>query len=272
MGGTASFAAAAALCLGHRVRVLTSADVTFEYPSWADCADLSADGKRPRREPYVSIHCIPSTETTTFEYQWAGGKRVQRLTRIATYLAAKDVPASWLNSDVWHLGPVAGEISINVVDVIPSGSFLGVTPQGWLRRVDAGMVVHPAVWQASEKILDRAQAVVLSRDDIPDAYERGAEWARADTIVAVTEAAEGATIFTRDGRIHIPALPAESVDELGSGDVFAAFFFDCLARDHPPSEAGRFASAATSLWISRRKAAPLPTRTEITHAMESLGA
>ncbi|HEV3311957.1 MAG TPA: PfkB family carbohydrate kinase [Chloroflexota bacterium] len=239
-GGTALYAAAMAASLGYETRVLTSAD-TLEVFDFEQTPDVTVP----------TFHVIPSRLTTTFTYEWVEGRRIQCLTHQAGTIQGSDVPASWRDSSVWHLGPVAGEVEADIVDAIPDSAFVGVTPQGWLRSVGPDTVVSAGPWVSAERILARANAIIVSRDDLPDAQVSARDWARWGGVVVVTEAEHGATIHWSRNSVHLEAITVDAVDELGAGDVFAVAFFDRLSRGWRPDEAGRFAIAAGSLCVSR---------------------
>ena len=253
-GGTALYAAAMAVSLGYEARIATSGSSSGQANSLG--------------ERIGDVHRIPSEFDTTFEYEWVDGTRIQRLTQRAARIHLADIPRQWLDSTIWHLGPVADEIDPAIITGIPSPSFLGVTPQGWLRAVDRENVVHPTAWASADRILARTDAVVLSRHDIPDAHDCAREWSRGGPAIAVTEAENGTTVWSAGVATHIPTLRVDLVDELGAGDVFATAFFDRLAKGHAAIEAGRFAAIAASLSVTRSGADSLPSLDDITSVLD----
>jgi len=221
--------------------------------------------------PGPDLHVTPSLRTTTFQYEWINGERVQRLTATAEIITAQDVPPQWFNSSIWHLGPVADEIDLGIMEVIPSDSFVGVSPQGWLRSVDADHIVRSHPWPAAPQVLTRADAVVISHHDTPDSYEHGASWSRMGPVVAVTEAAAGATIFVKGQPTRVPTIEVGVLDELGAGDVFAVALFDQLSKGGSVVDAGRFAATAASLSVTRAGPANTPSLEEISSLLLGRG-
>ena len=58
-------------------------------------------------------------------------------------LTAAAVPLNWLRAPIVLLGPLDREVDYDLAATF-SGSFLGLTPQGWLRQWDAEGRVQPA--------------------------------------------------------------------------------------------------------------------------------
>jgi D-beta-D-heptose 7-phosphate kinase/D-beta-D-heptose 1-phosphate adenosyltransferase len=81
--------------------------------------------------------------------------------------------------------------------------------------------------------------------------------------VALTMAADGALLLSRDGAIaHIPAYPVAQAHEIGAGDSFAAGLALGLGAGAALDEAGRFGMDAASIVITKRWTA-VATRREL---------
>src|SRR5262245_44217755 len=149
LGGTAAYSALTARALGMKVGIITAAG-----------AETALDDLQG-----VSVISLDSPRSTTFENIYTGHGRVQFLRAQATRLDLNIVPASWRNASVVHLGPIAAEMD----STLPAGlspALLGVTPQGWMREWDReGRVSHTG-WKDSERVLRKAGAVVISREDV----------------------------------------------------------------------------------------------------------
>lgn len=70
---------------------------------------------------------------------------------------------------------------------------------------------------------------------------------RGPQVVALKRGAEGCSIFTRGGRVDVPAFKVEAVDPTGAGDCFDAGFVVGLLEDLPLAEVGRLANACGAL-------------------------
>ncbi len=252
-GGTASYAARTARALGLRTAVLTSAD---------DSLDLSVI------LPDVEIHRVPAASNTIFENRYTLDGRVQFLHAHAAPLTPNTLRRFILRRRVGilHLGPVAQECDPALADHIPA-DFLGLTPQGWMRRWDGSGRVTPGPWEEAEQWLPRADAVVLSEEDIGGDEVLATHWAAQTRILAVTRGARGCSVYA-DGRVwHLPAFPAREVDPTGAGDVFAAVFFTCLWRGDNPVQAARRANCVAAISVTRPGLSGTPTPTEVARCL-----
>ena len=135
-GGTALYSARTAQALGCRVAVVTSTPADVELSSIL---------------PGIPVHIVPSTESTTFENLYSAGRRIQRISGIASTLEPEDVPSEWKRASIVHLGPIAGEINQEIIRLF-SNSIIGLTPQGWFRRWDSNGHVFPGEWVGADDI------------------------------------------------------------------------------------------------------------------------
>ncbi len=235
-GGTVAYAGATARMLGCRTAILTSCAPDFE-------PDLGSSG--------VLVHCLPASETTTFENIYRGASRTQFLHGRAARLGAAQVPAGWRTASIVHLAPIAGEVDPALVTYFPN-SLLGLTPQGWLRRWSEDGRVYAAGWHEARQTLPLAAAVVLSEQDLADRQwlKQFRKWAR---LLVVTQGASGCTVYMADEVRHVAAPPADEQDPTGAGDIFAAaFFVRLLQTKGNPWEAARFANELAARSVSQR--------------------
>ncbi|MHB9109923.1 MAG: ribokinase [Armatimonadota bacterium] len=88
--------------------------------------------------------------------------------------------------------------------------------------------------------------------------------ARGPKIVVATRGKRGATAFTPDGALEVPAVQVTPVDTVGAGDCFSACLAVALAEGHSLAGALHFAVAAAGLSTTRPGAqASMPARAEI---------
>jgi sugar/nucleoside kinase (ribokinase family) len=250
LGGTAAFAAVQAQRLGLRVGVVTrtarEVDLTEELPG-------------------VAVAGRPSDESTRFVNEYEGGRRRQMVLSQADQVTMDDVPAGWRDTEVCLVGPVCGEVQPELSGSLGAG-LVGVSAQGWLRRVDSSQRVRRTAW-AGEPFWRGATVVFVSDEDIGRRRDQIEVWEPDVPVVAVTRASRGAKVWA-DGRWRrIRAFPANEVDPTGAGDVFATAFLVRYHETHDAAEATRFASAASACSVEGVGVEPVARRDEIEERM-----
>ncbi len=247
IGGTATYSALAAKALGRRVGVITRA-----APNYDPEGTLGG----------IEVICLPSPCTTTFRNIYLDGGRRQFILAQALPIKAEEIPLSWRQVAIVHLGPVAQEVGIEVARLFPR-SLKGLTPQGLLRRWDAGGQVSIEAGEGLEELFSSIDVLLFSREDVAGDALLVQKFSQMSPICVVTQGREGATVFRRDRGRHFPAQATKVVDPTGAGDVFAASYLVKLAQDGDPYQAARFANCAASLVIQQPGTAGIPTRDEI---------
>lgn len=71
-------------------------------------------------------------------------------------------------------------------------------------------------------------------------------------IVALKQGAEGCSVYTREGRFHLPAFQVEEVDPTGAGDCFCAGFLAGLLKGMDVRGAARLANAVGALSVTEK--------------------
>ncbi|MCE1253937.1 MAG: PfkB family carbohydrate kinase [Anaerolineae bacterium] len=250
LGGTVSFAALTAKALGLRVGVLTSCTPDMDLSLLQD----------------VTVAAVHSDHNTTFKNIYTPSGRIQYLNHQATVLDAGMVPETWRNAPIVHLGPVAQEIDPNIVRAFPE-SFIGVTPQGWMRAWDAEGRVRFTDWLEARFVLENISAVVLSIEDVEKDYKRVEDMLSSVRVLALTEGSDGAQIYWNGDVRHVRPPRVYEGDATGAGDIFAASFFYRLQNTRDPWEAARFATQLASLSVTRKGLAGVPTAQEVKNEM-----
>lgn len=246
LGGTVAYSALTARALGMKVGIVTA--VGKETPLGA------LDG--------IPVISIESPHSTTFENMYTDAGRAQYLRAQAEKIDLDSVPASWRNASIIHLAPIANEIDSSLPNDF-SPALLTVTPQGWMRRWDSSGRVSRSEWSASESLLQKANAVVISREDVNGDHELIEQMAHQTRMLVVTEGAEGCVLHWNGDRRRFRALEVNEVDATGAGDVFATAFFIRLLRTRDPWEAARFATLLASHSVTRVGLEGIPTQAEI---------
>jgi len=246
LGGTAAYAALTAHALGLRVGIVTA---------WGGEVPLDVlDG--------IQIRIIPAKHSTTFENVYKLQGRDQFIHHTAPDLQFEDIPAVWLNTPIIHVGPIAREGKSLADGRFPS-SMLGLTPQGWLRTWDGAGRVHIGTWPEALHSLSKANAAVLSIEDVGGDEEQIEAMADKCRVLAVTEGAAGARLYWNGDLRRFRALQLQEVDPTGAGDIFAAAFFWRFSTTHDPWAAARFATHLASYSVTRRGLDGIPTKEEI---------
>lgn len=246
LGGTAAYAALTARALGLRAGIVTAVgeDVPLE----------ALNG--------IPVVSAGSNSSTIFENTYAETGRVQYLRARASRLELDRVPAPWRSAPIVHLAPIADEVD----SVLPKGfspTLLGLTPQGWMRQWDSDGLISRREWVNSETALARADAVVLSREDVQGDDLLIEHMAGGTKILVVTEGAAGAVLYWHGDRRRFHAPTVREVDATGAGDIFAAAFFVRYLNTRDPWEATRFATLLASHSVERPGLKGIPTTLEI---------
>ncbi|MBI9046137.1 MAG: hypothetical protein JEZ06_16715 [Anaerolineaceae bacterium] len=250
LGGTAAYAALTAKAMGFEVGIVSSCANCHRYP------ELSG------------IQIIASTAefSTTFENINHDNERLQYIHHKADDLDLHMIPELWKTTPIVHFGPVAQEISPNLVHAFPD-SMIGLTPQGWMRQWDNEGKVTYTDWIESIYVLPKSSAAIISLDDVKRNEEIIEDMVPSIPVLVVTDAGNEIRVYWHgDIRCFKPAI-VEDVDATGAGDIFAATFFGRLYQTRNPWEAARFANGIASQSISRLGLNSAPTPTEIKKQM-----
>ncbi|MGH2627906.1 MAG: PfkB family carbohydrate kinase [Anaerolineales bacterium] len=250
LGGTAAYSGLTASALGCNVGVVTAAAADLDLSPLAS----------------LSLFVLPSPHSTSFENRATAHGREQVLHRRATPLTIAQVPDSWRDADLVHLAPIADEVDPEMVRQFPN-SFVGVTAQGWLRQWDETGRVRRKDFDGIRPALQAADVVVVSLEDLGGDLARAEAMAACCQVLAVTRAAQGATIYTGGTSRHVGAPPASEIDPTGAGDVFAPAFFLRLKETGDPWQAARIANQLAAASVTRPGLASVPTTAEVRQAL-----
>lgn len=241
LGGTVAYSALTARALGQQTGIVSSAG-----------AGAMLDGLES-----VSLHLVPSVTSTVYENIYTPTGRVQKLHARAEPLTLESVPSQWRESALVHLAPIANEVDPALVSQFHK-AFVGLTPQGWMRRWKADKVVYSGGWPEAEALLPLASAAVISIEDVAGDWDLVRQWAGWARVLAVTQGEAGAVIYTNGQPQHFAAPVVTVLDATGAGDIFAAAFFIYLHQTGDPAIAARFAVALASDSVTRVGIAGVP--------------
>jgi len=253
LGGTAAFSGLTAHALGLKTGIITS------------CSDdLERDSINS-----VWIAIKQAEKSTTFKNISNGINRQQFLFHIAKIITVDNIPSMHHPPKILHLGPVANEVDPNILDAFP-GSMKCLTPQGWFRKRNRDNLVELHQWNQWEKHLPKADAAVISIEDVKRDEELISRMAMSIPVFAVTENFLGTRVYWHNDARFFSAPEVKYADDTGAGDIFAAAFFYRYYMTKDPWEAGRFAVLLASWSVTRHHLESIPTDEEISKAMFEL--
>lgn len=249
LGGTVTFSGLTARALGLKAGIITA------YNPDTDISPLGNIWVRNKVSP----------ETTNFKNLSDGIKRTQFLYQKAESLLPADIPTFNPPPAILHLGPVANEVSPDILSQFPE-SLKCLTPQGWFRRTDEEDRVIHQDWDNAETTLAQSDAAVISLEDVQYDEESISRMAAVTPVFVVTENYRGARIYWHNDARYIKAPKVELVDDTGAGDIFASAFFYRYWKTKDPWEAGRFAVLIASWSVTCDRLDSIPTDVEIERA------
>ncbi|MCX7938107.1 MAG: PfkB family carbohydrate kinase, partial [Thermoflexales bacterium] len=248
LGGTVTYAALAARRMVPHVGVLTAGAPTLNL------AEIF---------PALEVTLIPAPTTTRFQNRYTPQGRVQYTWPCPTRLTPDMLRPEHWRSRVLHLAPVCDEVDPQIALQAPTDVFVGVTPQGWLRRWDERGRVWAKDWEHAEAVWARANAAVISIEDVGGDWRQALRWAALARLFVVTQGAEGCTFFLNGRPQHVPAPRVVEVEPTGAGDIFAAALFIALAKQNPPDAACAFANCIAAQSVTRPYREGLPQPDEV---------
>ena len=247
IGGTVTFSALTVRNLGYKAGIVTCSGPDL------DLGQLPAD---------LDILAHRSEQSTAFENIYNGGHRRQFIRSRARQLICSDVPDAWMRVPIVHLGPLAQEIDVEIADCFPQ-ALLGLTPQGWMRNWDQDGRVFPVQWNPPQALLQRADVVILSHEDVGGDMDLVHEFARQTRLLVMTTGWQGATVYYQGKRRSFSAPRVNEQDPTGAGDIFAAAFLTTFYHTQDPWLSTQFANCVAAHSVERSGVSSIPTRQEI---------
>lgn len=169
-------------------------------------------------------------------------------------------PEAYSSSDWILLGPILQEIDLDYVEMVrqQSNAKIFTDPQGFLRRVEEGRIVHEKTDEIQRVAAlsdvfkpNEMECKVLTGIDPREDYETPAkmlkEWGAG--VVIITLAEEGSVIYDGNEIYRIPAYATTAKDSTGAGDTYAAGMIFALDRGYDYFQAGCFAGCVSSIMI-----------------------
>ncbi len=249
-GGTVTYSSRAARAFVPHVKVLTAADVAFDTQA---------------AFPAISVCRVDAPATTRFRNIYTPEGRVQVVSPCPVTLQPDDLTAEMRNSRIVHLAPVCNEVSAAIAGAVEPDTFVGITPQGWMRRWNGDGHVESRAdnWVEAAAVLPRANAVVISIDDVAGDWSVARRWAARTPLLVVTQGPLGCTAFRGGAPLHVPAPKVQEVEPTGAGDIFAAVLFIALQRGADLRDACEHANCIAAQSVTRVRMAGIPTERDI---------
>jgi sugar/nucleoside kinase (ribokinase family) len=252
-GGSSVYAAVQASRYGLAAGI---AGVVGDTDATALTALLTADGVNIQR-------LVTSSLTTSFQNRYnAYGDREQTVLE-----PGESIPAEALidmDAAVVHIAPIVSELVLkDVLRKTPSGAFVGLTPQGLMRRTKPDGTVTLTEFSLDPRLACQIGAVVVGAVEAPHCARLLRDVARAGGVSVVTHGADGATLLTGDRKMEIPSAPAVIRDATGAGDVFAAILFCELSAGCSLAVSAARAAAAAALCVGSVGIDQLPSRDQV---------
>jgi len=249
LGGTVTFSGLTAQALGLNTGIITSCSGDLEK----------------KQIDSLWIKTKKSEKSTTFKNISNGINRQQYLYHSAAEITIEDIPQMSQPPKILHLGPVANEVDPGILDFFKS-SMKCLTPQGWFRKRNQDNLVELHPWEGWESHLPKADAAVISIEDVQRDEELISKMALSIPVFAVTENYLGARVYWHNDARFFSAPQVKYADDTGAGDIFAAAFFYRYLMTKDPWEAGRFAVLLASWSVTRFYLESIPTDEEIARA------
>lgn len=193
----------------------------------------------------------PDGEQTVFEDWIDGDSRRQRLVSRAPAIDSSlgRIGQRGRNASTVFVGPLLNELPLDCRSWFWA-DFACLIPQGWFRSIAADGSITPVAPDVA-RITGPWDLVVLSSEEAMVTGNLDA-WMRLTRMLAITHGSEGATVYSDGNEHRIEAVEAPGVvDTTGAGDVWTASFAIRYNETHSIPQAGRFASAAAAICVSR---------------------
>jgi sugar/nucleoside kinase (ribokinase family) len=189
------------------------------------------------------------------------GDRTLDVIGVADKINRSNFPESFLESRFFLIGPILGEVDLELVEFIRSSTSATVflDPQGLLRIIgNDGRIVHNCERNSFKRIASQvdfikpneheSETITGERDPVRALRQLST---LSDAVPIVTLAERGSLLLNDDELIRVPAYHTRALDPTGAGDVYAGSFITEYTRTGNSTEAALFASAAGSMMVEQ---------------------
>lgn len=260
LGGTVVYAALAAARFGAHAAILSCCNLDALPDPVAEELRIISDD--------VELVIQGTSDTTAFTNHEYGGMRSQTIHAWGGMIDLTGLPPAWRSAPAIHLAPVAREIDPRGLGRL-APNYLGVTPQGWLRRWREPLPSQVALetLRLPADISSRFSGLVVSAEEHVPARDVFDLVGRTGLAV-ITRGQQGAMAIDRGRPLDIRSYPAQRVDATGAGDVFAGVLFYLRSQRHSAIGSLRLASAAAALSVQGAGIHAIPMREDVERLVE----
>ena len=274
LGGTVPFSSLAGARLGAKVGIVSKVGPDFrdDYLLVFARSEIDVSGVKKVGAP-----------TTKYRLQYRGEERTLTLLARCDPITSTDIKLLQGRIGAAHLGPIAGEISLETIKEIGKlTKIISLDLQGIIRKFDRNGVVrvekNPLISEIVKNVtivkaaLHEGEAVMHATgpEEVASSFlELGCK------ISIVTLGEKGSYVSTCDGEsLSIPAVkPRRVMDSTGAGDTYAGSFLVEYLKTKDVKRSAIIASSAVSFKVEGRSTSGFASREEIEErAKEYLGA
>jgi len=240
-GGPVYFSSCIAAALGCDVVAITRMSVS-------DLALLK------QKVPGIEWLSKPAGISTTFENTYGSAGRTQRVHAQAPRLTVRDAGVAPLDSRILHIAPVLREIGPAFLGALATNRFVGLTAQGFLRRVQSDRVVSVAVARSAPAAFEIADVSIASAEDFDGDVAQARELLARSRVGVLTDGHRLIHAHERGRWFEFPVVPQPIRNPTGTGDVFAAALFVRYEATGNLERSLEFAASIAADWISTKDA------------------
>ena len=190
------------------------------------------------------------------------GDRTLDVIGVAGKIRPRDFPESFLGSKFFLIGPILGEVDLELIELIRSSTSAAIflDPQGLVRVIgEDGRIIHRCDGDSFKKIArlvdfikpneHESEIITGKRDAVRALKELGG---LGEGVSIVTLAERGSLLLLNDKELErVPAYRTHAIDPTGAGDVYAGSFITEYDKTRDLVEAALFASAAASIMVEQ---------------------
>jgi sugar/nucleoside kinase (ribokinase family) len=241
VGGAPYYAATALRVLGRPSLIVTR------------CAEADRPALLPRLVAQgTPVEWLPAERTYRYRLDYRGSEREMTVDEVAEPWT----PGPWLDLlrpyAAVHVGALAiGEFPPATLAALAHGRRLSLDGQGLVRVASTGPLRLEA--HADPEVLRHVAILKLSEEEADALTGDGDVASLGVAEVVVTHGPNGSTVHAGGTVEHVPAVPVEGAEPIGTGDAFAVAYLVSRTAGLRPAAAARRATAVVAELLVRRR-------------------